>query len=177
MDHPLLLWSIRLALVGYFASLALRMAPAWPRRWRLARAAWTLGCLLYLVHVLAAFHFAHGWRHAAAYEHTARQTEAFTGLAWGGGLWLNHLFTLVWSLDALAWWLAPQAYLGRPRWLSLGVHLWLEFIAFNATVVFGQGLVRWVSAAAWAGLAGLAAAKIRSEISLPRPRNEENERA
>ena len=156
MDHPFLLWSIRLALLGYFAALALLLSPRWPHRWRIARALWTAGYLLYVVHVMAAFHFAHRWRHSAAVEHTARQTEAITGFAWGGGLWLNHLFTAVWATDVLAWWLRPQAYLDRPRWLTLSVHTWLAFIAFNASVVFGQGAVRWLSAAAWIGLASLA---------------------
>jgi hypothetical protein len=161
VNHPLLLWSIRLALIGYFGSLALRLEPAWPRGWRRARAAWTAGCLLYVLHVLAAFHFAHAWRHAASYEHTARQTQAFTGVAWGGGLWLNHLFTVVWATDAVWWWLAPQAYLDRPRWLTLSIHAWLAFIAFNATVVFGQGPLRWLSAAAWMSLAILAFLSLR----------------
>ena len=166
VDHPLLLWSIRLALLGYFGALALLLSPRWPQGWRMARALWTGGCLLYVVHVMAAFHFAHGWRHAAAYEHTAQQTAAFTGFAWGGGLWLNHLFTAVWAADVLAWWLRPLAYLDRPRWLTLSIHTWLAFITFNATVVFGQGLVRWLSAAAWLGVAALAWAKVRSNVSV-----------
>jgi hypothetical protein len=152
VDHPLLLWSIRLALLAYFASLALRLSSRWPANSRLARGAWTAGCGLYVLHVLAAFHFAHGWSHAAAHAHTALQTRLLVGIAWGGGLWLNHLFTAVWLADVLWWWLAPQNYLARPRGITLAVQAWLAFIAFNATVIFGQGAVRWASAAAWAGL-------------------------
>jgi len=155
LDHPLLLWSIRLALVAYFATIMLQLSGGPNQHSRAARAAWTIGCLLYLVHVLAAFHFAHDWQHSAAYEHTARQTQSLTGVDWGGGVWLNHLFTAVWLGDVAFWWLAPQRYVNRPRWLTLAVQGWLGFIAFNATVVFGQGWVRWLSAAAWLGVAVL----------------------
>jgi hypothetical protein len=155
LDHPLLLWSIRLALVGYFAAIGAQLAFARNEYWQTARAAWTIGCVLYVVHVLAAFHFAHEWRHSAAYDHTARQTQAMTGVNWGGGVWLNHLFTLVWIGDVALWWLAPQRYLNRPRWATLAVQGWLGFIAFNATVVFGQGWVRWLGVVSWLALAFL----------------------
>src|SRR4051812_24805508 len=36
---------------------------------RLARMAWSLGCLAYLGHVGLAFHHFHGWSHAEAVRH------------------------------------------------------------------------------------------------------------
>ena len=61
---------------------------------------WLAGAGLLLVHLLAAFHFKHAWSHAAAHADTARQTREFSGLDWGGGLYLNYLLILVWLADA-----------------------------------------------------------------------------
>src|SRR5437016_5401306 len=44
-----------------------------------ARAAWTVGCGTFLVHVAAAFDRVHGWSHAAAVRHV----EAASGFAAG----------------------------------------------------------------------------------------------
>jgi len=97
--------------------------------------------LFYLAHVVAAFHFYHGWSHAAAYEHTARRTAEVVGLDWGGGLWWNYAFGAVWLGDIL--WRR-----GRPAWLGVAVQAFLAFMAFNATVVFETGAIRWLGLAA-----------------------------
>jgi len=47
---------------------------------RQCRVWWTAGCLLLFVHVACAFHFVHHWSHREAYEATAQQTAALTGL-------------------------------------------------------------------------------------------------
>src|SRR5262245_656128 len=83
-------WTVRIAVVLYVAALLSRRFS-----WRWARGAWTAGCVLYLLHVVAAFHYYHHWSHDAAYESTARQTADVVGVHWGGGLYVNYAFTLV----------------------------------------------------------------------------------
>ena len=142
------------ALALYAVGLALRIA-ARGRRERLAaaRAFWTAGCAVFLVHVACAFEFIHHWSHAAAYEATARETFAVVGWNWGGGLYANYAFTLVWVLDAAWWWGGIDRYAARSRWIEWCVQALLAFMAFNATVVFGHGMTRWFGLAACASLA------------------------
>jgi hypothetical protein len=141
-------WTVRLALVGYAGAVALRLLPGRSlHRQAAERWLWTVGCLLYLGHVVAAFHFYHGWSHWAAYQETARRTGEEVGVAWGGGLYLNYLFTAAWVADAAWWWRGLQAYESRPRWVGRVLHAFLAFMAFNGAVVFATGLVRWVGLA------------------------------
>ena len=141
------LWTVRLAVAAYFIAAALRADPR-ARCRSAARALWTAGCVLYLAHVVCAFHFYHHWSHAAAYQHTAERTAELTGWNWGGGIYFNYAFTVVWLADTLRWWLARDR--PSPRWLTVATQAFLWFMAFNATVVFGHGAIRWF------GLAGCA---------------------
>jgi hypothetical protein len=142
-------WSARIAIAFYVASLAVRRrSPRW------SRVSWTAGCLAYLLHVACAFEYYHYWSHATAYEATARQTADVIGLNWGGGLYLNYVFTLVWFVDVLWWWTSMQSYLARPRPIEWAVQGFLGFIAFNGTVVFAAGFGRWLGIAA-CGLLGV----------------------
>jgi hypothetical protein len=144
----LIRWTVRLAMALYVLALAVRaLAHRDPSRLRLARVAWTVGCIAFLAHVACAFHFVHHWSHAAAYEDTARKTEAFVGWAWGGGLYLNYAFTILWPADVVFWW----CNLDRsrvPAALDYGLQGFMAFMAFNATVVFATGPVRWLGLAA-----------------------------
>lgn len=150
---------MRVALACYAATLALRLA-APPRR-RAARALWTAGCLAFLAHVAAAFAFFHGWSHAHAYRETARQTRELFRIDWGGGLFLNYLFTLVWAADAAYWWRAgPDAYDRRRRPLAIALHAFFAFMAFNGAVVFARGAARWAAVAAAALLILLALVRL-----------------
>ncbi len=151
MGELLTRWTVRVALVCYVVALTRMLGTRRGDR-DPGRLAWTAGLIAYLAHVVCAFHFFHDWSHAAAYRETARQTAALFGWDWGGGLYFNYVFTAVWSLDVLWWWLAPAAYRARPLWLSAGIHGFLAFMAFNGAVVFGAGLVRWAGLAACAGL-------------------------
>jgi len=136
-------WTVRIAMMLYVASLATRgCAP------KSSRIAWTAGCVAYFLHVAAAFASFHDWSHEQAYAFTARQTSDVVGIDWGGGLFVNYLFTLVWMSDATWWWLNAERYLHRPRWLDWSVHGFLGFIAFNATIVFATGFSRWLGIAA-----------------------------
>ncbi|MEW6302241.1 MAG: hypothetical protein AB1705_02145 [Verrucomicrobiota bacterium] len=138
--------SIWLALGCYFAAAGVTLTKG---RDGAVRWLWTVGCAAYLAHVVAAFHFFHDWSHAAAYAETARQTAELTRWNWGGGIYINHLFTLVWTADALWWWLKPDGYAKRPQWMEASIHSFFVFMIFNGAVVFGHGPVRWF------GVAGL----------------------
>jgi hypothetical protein len=128
----------------YVLSLALRIRAAGRRRClTAARLAWTGGWLFFLVHVACAFEFYHDWSHAGAYRSTARETAEVVGLNWGGGLYANYAFALVWLADVCWWWLRRESYVARPRAAEWIVHGFLGFIALNATVVFGAGMIRW----------------------------------
>jgi hypothetical protein len=149
MEHGELLtrWTIRIAMALYVASLATRgFSPRW------SRVAWTAGCGFYLAHFICAFTYFFHWSHAEAYAFTARTTAEVVGLDWGGGLYINYVFTLVWLADVCWWWTDRP----RPRWIGWAVHLFMGFIAFNATVVFATGFSRWFGIASCVLLAGLA---------------------
>lgn len=112
-------------------------------RW--TRRAWTTGCIALLVHFAAAFHFYHSWSHHAAYVETARQTAEVVAVNWGGGLFINYAVALLWIVDVASWWVGGvSSYRRRPWLLTLIWHGFLIFILFNATVVFKDGLIRWV---------------------------------
>lgn len=141
-------WSVRAATLLYVTSLALRLAARGPRGQRTARLAWTAGCLLYLAHVYGAFQYFHGWSHAAAYAETARQTAQLFGVDWGGGLYFNYAFTIVWVADVIWWWRASEQYGRRPRWVSTAIHAFLAFMFLNGAVVFASGFSRWLGVVA-----------------------------
>jgi hypothetical protein len=131
-------WTVRVAMALYVTSLATRLY--FPKGSRLA---WTAGCLAYLLHIACAFEFYHHWSHAEAYAFTARQTATAVGWDWGGGLYVNYAFTLVWLADVGWWWISVESYRARSRWIGWAVQGFMGFIAFNATVVFAAGFSRW----------------------------------
>lgn len=129
-------WTARLAVACYVARL---FCDARGRRddglTRVARWWWTVGCLVFVCHVAAAFHFQHQWSHDAAYESTARRTFETTGWNSGVGLYVNYAFMLLWTVDTLLWW--RQINLPNRRlcyWLVQGI---FGFLMIQATAVFG----------------------------------------
>jgi hypothetical protein len=102
-----------------------------------ARLSWTLAWLAYAVHVALAFHFYHHWSHAAAVQHV-RERSSF-----GWGILASHLFTLAWTADVAWWWIAGASWARRPAWVGRLLYSYMAFIAFNATVVFETGFIRW----------------------------------
>jgi hypothetical protein len=129
--QALTIWTARFAAALYAASIA----GLFRKRWTAYRLASTTGLATYLVHVVCAFHFFHDWSHSTAYRETARQTEELFGLYWGGGLYLNYLFTMLWAADcAIAWFpsLSRTRAMLRARFV---MHVFLSFIVLNATVV------------------------------------------
>ena len=97
--------------------------------------------LIYLLHVALAFHHVHHWSHIEAMEHV-RQASGF-----GEGLYASYLFTLLWTIDVAWWWRSPESYARRSIWLSAGLHGFMLFMIFNATVVFETGAIRWAGVA------------------------------
>jgi hypothetical protein len=97
---------------------------------------------------MAAHHYA-GWSHARAVERVERTTH------FGPGIYVSHLFTLLWTLDVLYWWLCPQGYARRPAWVGALLHGFMAFIIFCATVVYETGPIRWAGLALLAGLGAL----------------------
>jgi hypothetical protein len=183
MSEELTRWTIRLALAAYIGTLVLQLrtksasernnpAPASSGSFdsspetRLQRGLWTLGCLLLWAHVAGAFAFYHHWSHDDAYLRTARETASTVGLNWGGGIYFNYLFLLLWTFDVAWRWASPASYGSRSRVYSILLDAYLGFIAFNATVVFGHGTVRYLGVVATLALIWLvrptAASKIMS---------------
>lgn len=148
LGDDLIRYTVRLSLALYAAAAMLMMAmdgddwTAKSPRGDWARWLWTLAWLTFIVHLGMAFHYFHHWSHAHAMQHTARRS----GLA--EGIYVSHLFTLLWTCDVLTWWLRPQVYARRAAWIGRTLHAFMIFMIFNGTVVYETGLIRW------AGLAG-----------------------
>ena len=164
--------TVWLALLCYAAAEALRLFRRRIRDCdRRLRLIWTFGCAAYLAHVAAAFHFYHAWSHMTAYAETARQTDELLGLNWGGGLYFNYAFTIVWCADVLCWWLKPNAYQARAQWVNCAVRGFLLFMIFNATVVFGSAPAKLLGGLMFLLLALAAiAGRLRRECPSPRSR-------
>ncbi len=133
--------------IGLFAAAQIaRRRPADPTgvagRWLL-----TLGCGLYVAHVVLAFQVHHQWSHVAAVAHTAAETQALVGWNWGGGIYINYLFSTFWVGETVWWWLSPQRYGNRARGLELAVRGVFLFMIVNGAVVFTDGSQRWVGVA------------------------------
>lgn len=152
--------SVRLALLCYAATVAGRLLGFRGPRIRFF---WTVGCLLFLVHVAAAFHYVHNWSHQAAIQTTATETRQLLGVAFGEGLWFSYAFVLLWLADATWWWSSATSYLRRPRWLNLGLHGYLMFIAFNGAVIFEAGPTRLFGLLLTPGLLWLLFRQLRSK--------------
>ena len=121
------------------------IAFATARNDRWIRLAWTTGCAALVLHFICAFNFYHGWSQESAYLETARQTGAVIGINWGGGLFINYVVASLWIADVAWWWFAGvSSYRRRPWLLTIAWHSFLIFIIFNATVVFKDGLTRWI---------------------------------
>lgn len=141
-------WTVRIALLCYALVLAgiLRGDLESRRGGILLRYVWSFGCVTMLIHVACAFHFFHHWSQRDAYDHTAQTTNDVVGMNWGGGIYLNYLFTAIWAADASYWWYGLEGYRLRARALTIALHSFFVFMIFNATVVFETGATRWVAA-------------------------------
>lgn len=109
-----------------------------------ARASWTLGITLALVHVALAFQLVYAWDHDAAVAATAQQTGDLTGWRWRGGIFVNYVFLAMWLADTCWWWIAPQARAARSKSLELARLAFFMFMFVNGAVVFASGIGRIV---------------------------------
>jgi hypothetical protein len=135
--------TVRVSLLFWFAAVWLMLGLATTDRrtativGKAARLCWTLAWLVYLLHLAMAMHFYHGWSHADAVRHV-HDVSGF-----GRGIFFSHLFTLLWSADVAWWWLDRAAYACRWVWIDRGLHAYMVFIVFNATVIYESGFIRW----------------------------------
>ena len=113
---------------------------------RAARWFWTVGCIGMIVHVACAFHFQHGWSHAAAWEHTRQRTLELTGWNSGAGLYFNEAMTVLWLVDVVGWWKILDWPRRQRVWFWI-VQCVFAFMMVNATAVFGPGYWRVVAVA------------------------------
>ena len=138
--------TIWITIVAYTAGSVLFARAQGRTRWDSAtRVAWTIAVVSLIAHFICAYHFYHHWSHDSAFRDTARQTEAVVGLNWGGGLFINYAFLILWTIDVAWWWISGlNSYRARAWPLIAMWHGFLIFILFNATVVFKHGAVRYV---------------------------------
>lgn len=105
---------------------------------RVVRLVWTAGLVLYGIHVVGAYGVVYGWSHQVAVAETALRIPEFGGISWGEiGLAMNHLFTLAWTIDVVRWWRAGPAFPDEHAGHVAVLHVFMGFMVFNATVVFG----------------------------------------
>ncbi len=131
-----------------------------PAAW--AKPFWLLGAAAGLAHAAAAFAAHHGWSHAAAYAYTAARTDELLGLRWGGGLWVNYAFTILWVGEALWWQMWPESHARRPRAWKPAVRGAFLFMIVNGAVVFVDGPGRWLGSAIAAALTAIWTVDARS---------------
>ncbi len=162
---------MRVSVFAFYVGLVLRVwQPPWRRTRRVAAIFWLVGWAACLAHVLAAFHFRHGWSHRAAWEHVAQRTQEQVGWYFGDGLYVNYAFMAVYGFDLLWYWRT----LGREatpkiRIRDLACIGFLWFVMINATIVFESGFVRWLSLAGSGTLVvALAQTFASSRDTLPR---------
>ena len=106
---------------------------------------WSAGCLIFLVHVAGAFDVFYQWDHVRAYRQTMQDTMNLTGIRSGFGLYLNYLFTAVWLVDMIWWWVVgDERYRRRSRFVFGLMHVFFLFMIFNGGFYFVDGWVRWI---------------------------------
>ena len=137
----LLIW---LALLAYTAAEMGRTGLWAAHRPGAPRMVWSVGCALYVGHVVAAFTHYHRWSHDTAYDHVARQTADVVGLDWGGGIWVNYAFTALWLSETAWWWVAPAGYQQRGGAVDQTVRGVFLFMIVNGAVVFVDNPMRWL---------------------------------
>jgi len=114
---------------------------------RLARAAWTLGIALALMHVVLAFEVVYAWDHEVAVAATMRQTADLVGWSWRGAIYVNYVFLTLWIADVCWWWIAPASRTARPWGIEAARIAAFTFMFFNGAVVFASGVGRLVGIA------------------------------
>ena len=97
-----------------------------------------------------AFGVYHHGSHAEAVEHV-RQASGI-----GEGIFVSHLFTLLWTRRCRLVAAAAGRYAARSPWFDRLLHAFMLFLWFNGTVVYETGPIRWAGLVFFAELAGMA---------------------
>ena len=150
---PSIRLTIRGALACYFMAVAALLLPS--SHPRATRVVWTMAWFIYLCHVTLAFDLAFDWSHETAVAHTRNRSGV------GEGIYVSHLFTLVWTIDVLWSWISPRGHATRPKWVTLTIHGFMAFMVFNGTVVYETGFIRWAGVIGFTTLAALLARRMR----------------
>lgn len=149
-------WTMILATIAWAAGeVSMRRSPA-SDRW--ARASWTIGIALALVHVVVAFHVAYAWNHEAAVAATAQQAAGLVGWGWRGSIYINYAFLALWLADVCWWWTAPASHASRSRRVEAARLALFTFMFINGAIVFASASGRLV------GIAAVAAVLIASPL-------------
>jgi hypothetical protein len=134
-----------LATIAWALGEALMRRTARSDRW--ARAIWTIGISLAVIHVVLAFHLVYAWDHEAAVAATARQAADRFGWGWRGGIYVNYVFLAWWLADVGWWWLAPASRAARSPRIETARLAVFTFMFLNGAVVFASGTGRLVGVA------------------------------
>ncbi|MFT5470412.1 MAG: hypothetical protein ACI8UO_005540 [Verrucomicrobiales bacterium] len=134
------IWTALLFYTIAVAWLAFEPRPSsWPRNF------WTVGCVLFVIHVVSVFAFIHNWSHDHAMAHTRSETMKLTGVDSGSGLYLNYLFALIWLADTIWWWIVGKnRYRQRSRLIFGLIHFYFLFMIFNGAFLFVESPRRWL---------------------------------
>ena len=138
--------TIWVALVTYTGAEVYRSGLVGNADDRRSRTFWTLGCFLYVTHVVSAFHNSYDWSHTVAAAETLRQTEVLIGTSWNGCIFINYLFTIFWCGETAWWWLKPTNYINRPVWVQRTTWTVFFVMILNGAVIFVAGPMRWFGA-------------------------------
>ena len=114
---------------------------------RLARAIWTMGIALALIHVVLAFQLVYAWNHEAAVAATVRQAADRFAWGWRGGIYVNYVFLTLWLADVCWWWVAPASHAARSLRIETARLALFTFMFLNGAVVFASGTGRLVGIA------------------------------
>jgi len=137
-----LYWTIWIALVLFAAGEAGKRTLAGGRAASWAWPASAIGAAIAVAHVVIAMGARHGWSHDAAVAATARQTSAVYGLDWGGGVFVNYAFVVLWIVELWKWRRAPERSVSLPDALTWLARAFFFVVIVNAGIVFAGGLRR-----------------------------------
>ena len=132
--------------------------------------AWWLGGVAFAVHVLLAFSAFYQWSWEIAWQATADQAEALSGVSAGWGLWLNFAFGAAWLALALR-------ERGRSRrWIDRVLHGFLFFMVLMGGIVFAPSAARRFTLAVFvcAAVTGLVILRSQRRRSAAFARHHEN---
>ena len=145
--NALLYWMVWLSLIA-FAAGELAKSRRYAGAWSIS----ATGAILLAVHIVLAMAVRHGWSHASALEATAQQTSDVFGIYWGGGVYVNYVFAVVWIAELFVWRQWPEGYASRLEWIKWSLRAFYFVIIVSAAVIFATGWRRWMGAAILAGL-------------------------